>query len=70
MIPIIPAQPPDVAAFKVPARGADGKERSKTLRTKKDAERYERAQQTSLERGVHRQCLADASQEQVARGRR
>ena len=30
--------------YDVRYRGADGKERSKTFRTKKDAERYERAQ--------------------------
>ena len=38
--------------YDVRYRGADGKERSKTFRTKKDAERYERAQQTAMERGL------------------
>jgi hypothetical protein len=38
--------------YDVRYRGADGKERSKTFRTKKDAERYERAHQTAMERGL------------------
>ena len=33
-------------------RGGDGKERSRTFRTKKEAERYERSQQTALEQGL------------------
>jgi integrase len=38
--------------YEVRYRGADGNERSKTFRTKKDAERYQRAQQTAMERGL------------------
>ena len=38
--------------YEVRYRGTDGKERSKTFRTRKDAERYERAQQNSIERGL------------------
>ena len=33
-------------------RTASGKERSRTFRTKKEAERHERAQKTAMERGV------------------
>ena len=33
-------------------RGVDGRERSKTFRTKKDAERHERQQQMAMERGL------------------
>ena len=38
--------------YEVRYRGVDGKERSKTFRTKKDAERYERSQHTAMERGM------------------
>jgi len=38
--------------YEVRLRGADGKERSRTFRTKKEAERYERTQHTAVERGV------------------
>jgi integrase len=37
--------------YEVRLRGADGKERSRTFRTKKEAERYERGQQTDLDQG-------------------
>jgi hypothetical protein len=38
--------------YEVRLRGTDGKERSRTFRTKKEAERYERTQQTAIEQGV------------------
>jgi integrase len=38
--------------YDVRYHGANGRERSKTFRTKKDAERYERTQQTAIERGL------------------
>ena len=38
--------------YEVRYRGVDGKERSKTFRTKKDAERHERQQQMAMERGL------------------
>lgn len=38
--------------YEVRLRGADGKERSRTFRTKKEAERYERAQHTALDQGL------------------
>lgn len=38
--------------YEVRLRGLDGKERSRTFRTKKEAERYERAQQTAVDSGV------------------
>ncbi|MGH9023581.1 MAG: tyrosine-type recombinase/integrase, partial [Acidimicrobiia bacterium] len=38
--------------YEVRLRGADGKERSRTLRTKKDAERYERTQHTAMDQGL------------------
>src|SRR6266581_3423536 len=38
--------------YEVRLRGVDGKERSRTFRTKKEAERYERAQQTAIEQGL------------------
>ncbi len=37
--------------YEVRLRGADGRERSRTLRTRKEAERYERGQQTELDQG-------------------
>lgn len=37
--------------YEVRLRGTDGKERSRTFRTKKEAERYERSQQTAIEQG-------------------
>jgi integrase len=37
--------------YEVRLRGADGRERSRTFRTKKEAERYERGQQTDLDQG-------------------
>jgi integrase len=40
------------ARYEVRARGTDGKERSRTFRTKKDAERYEREHQAAVDRGV------------------
>lgn len=40
------------ARYEVRARGTDGKERSRTFRTKKDAERYEREHQAAIDRGV------------------
>ena len=33
-------------------RGTDGKERSRTFRTRKEAERYERAQHAAIDSGV------------------
>jgi integrase len=38
--------------YEVRLRGVDGKERSRTFRTRKEAERYERAQQTALDQGL------------------
>lgn len=38
--------------YEVRLRGADGNERSRTFRTKKEAERYERAQHTALDQGL------------------
>jgi integrase len=38
--------------YEVRYRAADGKERSRTFRTKKEAERHERAQKTAMERGL------------------
>lgn len=38
--------------YDVRYRGPDGKERSKTFRSKKEAERYERAQRTALDQGT------------------
>lgn len=38
--------------YEVRLRGTDGKERSRTFRTKKEAERYERTQQTAIEHGL------------------
>lgn len=38
--------------YEVRLRGRDGKERSRTFRTKKEAERYERSQHTALEQGL------------------
>ncbi|MGH9036332.1 MAG: tyrosine-type recombinase/integrase, partial [Acidimicrobiia bacterium] len=38
--------------YEVRFRGADGKERSRTFRTKKEAERYERAQHTAIDQGL------------------
>ncbi|MGH9120731.1 MAG: tyrosine-type recombinase/integrase [Acidimicrobiales bacterium] len=38
--------------YEVRLRGTDGKERSRTFRTKKDAERYERTQLTAIEHGL------------------
>ncbi|MGH9038757.1 MAG: tyrosine-type recombinase/integrase [Acidimicrobiia bacterium] len=38
--------------YEVRLRGVDGKERSRTFRTKKEAERYERAQHTAIDRGL------------------
>lgn len=38
--------------YEVRLRGADGKERSRTFRTKREAERYERAQHTALDQGL------------------
>ena len=40
------------ARYEVRFRGADGKERSRTFRTKKESERYERSQQSALDRGI------------------
>jgi integrase len=37
--------------YEVRLRGVDGKERSRTFRTKKEAERYERAQQGAIDQG-------------------
>lgn len=38
--------------YDVRLRGPDGKERSRTFRTKKEAERYVRSQQTAIEAGT------------------
>src|SRR5439155_27343157 len=38
--------------YEVRMRGVDGKERSRTFRTRKDAERYERAQHTAIDHGL------------------
>ena len=38
--------------YEVRLRGTDGRERSRTFRTRKDAERYERSQHTAIEEGV------------------
>jgi len=38
--------------YEVRLRGTDGKERSRIFRTKKEAERYERTQQTAIEQGL------------------
>ncbi len=38
--------------YEVRLRGADGKERSRTFRTKREAERYERTQLTAIEQGL------------------
>lgn len=38
--------------YDVRYRGTDGKERSRTFRTRKEAERYERAQHTAIDQGV------------------
>lgn len=38
--------------YEVRLRGLDGKERSRTFRTRKEAERYERAQQTAVDQGL------------------
>lgn len=38
--------------YEVRLRGLDGKERSRTFRTLKEAERYERSQQTSVDQGM------------------
>lgn len=38
--------------YEVRLRGVDGKERSRTFRTKKEAERYERAQHTAIDQGL------------------
>jgi integrase len=38
--------------YEVRLRGLDGKERSRTFRTRKEAERYERAQQTAVDHGL------------------
>lgn len=38
--------------YEVRMRGGDGRERSRTFRTKKEAERYERSQHTALEQGL------------------
>jgi hypothetical protein len=40
------------ARYDVRLRGTDGRERSRTFRTRKDAERYERAQLTAKEQGA------------------
>jgi integrase len=40
------------ARYEVRLRGRDGKERSRTFRTRKEAERYERSQHDALDRGV------------------
>jgi integrase len=40
------------ARYEVRFRGRDGKERSRTFRTRKEAERYERSQHEALDRGV------------------
>jgi integrase len=38
--------------YEVRLRGGDGKERSRTFRTKKEAERYERSQHSAIEQGL------------------
>ena len=38
--------------YEVRVRGTDGKERSRTFRTKKEAERYERAHHAAIDSGV------------------
>lgn len=38
--------------YDVRLRGLDGREQSKTFRTRKEAERYERSQQTAMEQGL------------------
>ncbi|HUP71023.1 MAG TPA: hypothetical protein VM142_14610 [Acidimicrobiales bacterium] len=38
--------------YDVRLRAADGKERSRTFRTRKEAERYERAQHTAIDKGL------------------
>jgi len=40
------------ARYEVRLRGADGRERSRTFRTKKDAERYQRGQLSAIEQGL------------------
>ena len=40
------------ARYEVRLRGIDGKERSRTFRTRREAESYERAQRTSMEHGL------------------
>ncbi len=40
------------ARYEVRVRGADGKERSRTFRTKKEAERHERAQHAAIDSGL------------------
>src|SRR3546814_2510174 len=40
------------ARYEVRLRGTDGKERSRTFRTKKEAERYERAHHAAIDSGV------------------
>lgn len=40
------------ARYEVRVRGNDGKERSRTFRTRKEAERYERAQHTAIDSGL------------------
>jgi integrase len=40
------------ARYEVRMRGNDGKERSRTFRTRKEAERYERAQHTAMDSGL------------------
>jgi integrase len=40
------------ARYEVRVRGTDGKERSRTFRTKKEAERYERAHRAAIDSGV------------------
>lgn len=40
------------ARYEVRLRGSDGKERSRTFRTRKESERYERAQHQALDSGL------------------
>ncbi len=40
------------ARYEVRLRGRDGRERSRTFRTRKEAERYERAQHQALDSGL------------------
>lgn len=40
------------ARYEVRLRGIDGKERSRTFRTRREAESYERAQRTSIDHGL------------------